>query len=147
MSWYNPKKLLHRVYEAGVLIKAIDGFFQLFTGLLLVFLTPAAFHSLMVALGHGSFSVDNKTSAALFFLSHGFVKLFLAVCLLLNKMWAYPTAMVALGLFVAYQTYQFVINPHIVLAIVTLLNVGILYLIYREWQVAKNRIVEVKSED
>lgn len=137
MPWFHPKTLLDRTYEAGIVIKAIDGFFQLLTGLLLILLTPAAFHTLMVHLGHGSFSVDNKLTAALFFLSHGFVKLFLAVCLLLNKMWAYPTALIALGLFACYQGYQLIRNPHIVLLIVTLLNVGIMYLIYREWQLAK----------
>lgn len=137
MPWFKPKTLLDKVYEAGILIKAIDGFFQLLTGTLLLLLTPAAFHSLMVHLGHGSFSVDNKLAASLFFLSHGFLKLFLAVCLLLNKMWAYPTALIALGLFTLYQGYQFATNPHAVLAVVTLLNIGIMYLIYREWLVSK----------
>lgn len=144
MPWFKPKTLLDKVYEAGVLIKAIDGFFQLLTGLLLILLTPAAFHSLMVHLGHGSFSFDNKMAASLFFLSHGFLKLFLAICLLLNKMWAYPVALVALGLFTLYQAYQFITHPHSVLAVVTILNAGIMYLIYREWHQARAKKVQIE---
>ena len=60
-------------------------------------------------------------------------------------MWAYPTALITLGLFTMYQAYQFITNPHAALAIVTVLNVGIMYLIYREWQQARAKKVQVEG--
>lgn len=138
MTWFHPKTLLDKTYEVGIIIKAIDGFFQLSASLLLLFMTPAAFHTLMSHLGHSGETLSaHKTTAILFLFSHGAVKLFLAICLLLNKHWAYPWALAALGVFTIYQMYHIIQRPSVGLAIITIINIGIMYLIYREWNVQK----------
>ena len=50
-----------------------------------------------------SLSIDQKAAATIYLLSHGVVELFLVVMILLNRIWAYPLYMVALGLLVLYQ--------------------------------------------
>ena len=135
MPWFHPKTLLDKTYEIGILIKGFDGTIEILTALLLIFLTPAAFDTLMSHLGHGGESLAaHKLSAILFLLSHGVVKVVLVVCLLRNKLWAYPWALAILGLFTLYQTYQIIRSPNWGLVIITALNVLIMFLIYREWQ-------------
>ena len=55
-----------------------------------------------------SLSIDQKSVAAFFLLSHRIVKLFLIVAVLRNKPWAYPAFMTALGLPISYQSYKLV---------------------------------------
>jgi hypothetical protein len=47
-----------------------------------------------------SFSIDQKTTATVYLLSHGVVEFFLVVMILRNRIWAYPVYMVALGLLI-----------------------------------------------
>jgi uncharacterized membrane protein len=58
----------------------------------------------------------------------------LVVCLLLNKIWAYPWALGALSLFLVYQVYQLVTEPTFGMAFLSVLDAIIIYLVYREWQ-------------
>ncbi len=135
MTWFHPKTLLDKTYEVGILIKGFDGTIEILTALLLIFLTPAAFHTLMGHLGKsGDVLTAHKLSTILFLLSHGVVKVVLVTCLLLNKLWAYPWALAALGVFTAIQTYQIITNPNPGIIFLTVLNVAIMFLIYREWQ-------------
>src|SRR5205085_9305329 len=53
-----------------------------------------------------SLSIDQKSAAAFFLLSHGIVKLFLIAAVLRNKPWAYPALMTALGLLISFEGYK-----------------------------------------
>ncbi|BCG83133.1 hypothetical protein MesoLj113b_66750 [Mesorhizobium sp. 113-3-3] len=46
-----------------------------------------------------NFSVSTQHFYAFYLLSHGIVKLALVVALLKNKLWAYPSSLIVLGLF------------------------------------------------
>ncbi len=138
MPWFHPKTLLDKTYEIGIIIKGFDGTVEILTALLLIFLTPAAFVTLMSHLGNsGKALSEHKLSAILFLMSHGIVKVVLVTCLLLNKLWAYPWALVALGIFTAIQIYQIFVSPSLGIIALTILNVAIMFLIYREWQKAR----------
>ncbi len=80
-----------------------------------------------LAAGHNIF-------AAAFLLTHGLVKVVLVICLLLNKLWAYPWALVVLSLFLVYQVYQLVVSPGFGMAFLTVLDIIIIGLVYREWR-------------
>lgn len=156
MSWFKPKSLLDKTYELGLLIKGIDGFFELVGGLLL-WLVPKdavgritkdltqnqldknphdfiATHILhlgqSIMHGHNGFAIA-------FLLTHGVIKLGLVIALLRNKLWAYPWALVILGLFLVYQVYSFVIHPTFGMGYLSVLDAIIIWLVWREWHKVK----------
>ncbi|HSX31426.1 MAG TPA: DUF2127 domain-containing protein [Candidatus Saccharimonadales bacterium] len=153
MNRFKPTSLLDRLYKIGLLLKGLDGVLELLGGVLLLALSsgtilhltkdltgselgedPHNFLALHVqhvghqlALGHNGF-------AAVFLLVHGGVKVGLVICLLLNKLWAYPVGLLVLGLLLMYQLYQLFVGPSIGMALLSALDVIIIGLIWREWR-------------
>jgi len=153
MPRFHPKTLLDKTYEIGIIIKGIDGTLELIGGVLVLALSPQAINGTtrfltqnslqenphnfiavhIVHAGH-SLASGHNIFAALFLLTHGLVKVVLVTCLLLNKLWAYPWALGALGLFLVYQAYQLITAPTLSMSLLTVLDIAIIGLIYREWQ-------------
>src|SRR5436309_211909 len=97
-----------RLFDAGVIIKGVDGAIQTLAGALLLFDASAVQSWIWVWINHrrpeqaGDFlarmlakaaallSTDTQTFAAYYLLGHGAVKVFLAVYLLRERMWAFP---------------------------------------------------------
>lgn len=156
MPWFRPKTLLDKTYEIGIVIKGIDGFFELLGGILVLTLTPSAIlhvtdffrqevfennsHNFIAhaidKTGH-QLASGQTTFAALFLLTHGLVKVGLVTALLLNKLWAYPWALGTLGAFLVYQIYLLATKPTFGMGFLTILDAAIIYLVYREWQKVK----------
>ena len=153
MPRFHPKTLLDKTYEIGIIIKGIDGTLELIGGVLVLALSPQAINSttrfltqnslqedphnfIAVHIAHAGHSLasGHNIFAALFLLTHGLVKVVLVTCLLLNKLWAYPWALGALGLFLVYQAYQLITAPTLGMSLLTVLDIAIIGLIYREWQ-------------
>ena len=153
MPWFHPKTLLDKTYEVGIIIKGIDGTLELIGGILVLVLSPGTILSITnfftqdalqenphnflanhLSEAGNHLASGQTTFAALFLLTHGLVKVVLVTCLLLNKFWAYPWALVVLTLFLVYQTYLLVTKTTFGMAFLTVLDVIIIYLVYREWQ-------------
>ena len=66
-------------------------------------------------------------------MAHGVVKVALVVALLLNKMWAYPWMIVVLLVFIGYQLYRIALSPTAGLIALTLFDVVIVVLTWREY--------------
>lgn len=153
MERFRPQGLLDRAYEIGIVIKGIDGVLELMGGIAVLVITPGTVNWItrlltqrelredphdfiathILRLGH-HLAYGHNYFAAAFLLTHGAVKVFLVVCLLLNKLWAYPWALGVLGLFLVYQIYQMVTAPTFAMAFLSVLDAVIIWLIYREWQ-------------
>ncbi|HEY5152423.1 MAG TPA: DUF2127 domain-containing protein [Candidatus Saccharimonadales bacterium] len=153
MPLFHPKTLLDKTYEIGILIKGIDGVLELIGGILVLVLNPHTitgitnfltqdalqenphnFIATHIAKAGSHLAAGHNIFAAAFLLTHGLVKVVLVTCLLLNKLWAYPWALVILGLFLVYQVYLLVTGPTFGMAFLSVLDVVIIGLIYREWQ-------------
>ncbi len=153
MSLFRPKTLLDKAYEIGIIIKGIDGVLELIGGLLVLtisphtvngvtnFLTqdalqenPHNFIAVHIAKAGHHLATGHNLFAAAFLLTHGLVKVVLVACLLLNKLWAYPWALVVLSLFLVYQFYLLITQPSFGMAFLSVLDMIIIWLIYREWQ-------------
>ena len=74
---------------------------------------------------------------AVYLLTHGAVKVVLVVALLLNKLWAYPWMIVVLLLFIAYQLYRISFDPTAGLIALTIFDVVIVLLTWREYRVQR----------
>lgn len=156
MEWFKPKTLLDKTYEVGIILKGIDGVLELIGAAALLFIPGHYFHAfshwiteLEAGSSHQGFISTHITRfgeelangrhvfAILFLLTHGLVKVVLVVCLLRNKLWAYPFGLVALTLFLVYQLYEMAIRPTFGMGFLTVLDAIIIWLVWREWHQVK----------
>jgi uncharacterized membrane protein len=152
-----PHSLLHATFRTGIAIKAVDGLLETVGGVLLWFIQPAemnrALHFLFqhelsrdphdfvanhllhmtAQLAHGSL-----VFASLFLLSHGIVKIVLAIALWMDDLWAYPLAIFVFGAFTVYQVYRYAHTYSLGLLVLTILDVAIVWLTWAEYRVQKS---------
>ena len=152
MPLFRPQSLLDKTYEVGIIIKGIDGLLELAGGILILALSPHTitgitafltqdalqenphnFVALRIQTAGHHLATTSHAFAAAFLLTHGLVKVVLVTCLMLNKLWAYPWALGALGLFLVYQIYLLVTKPTFSMAFLSILDAVIIWLIWREW--------------
>ncbi len=70
---------------------------------------------------------------AYYLLSHGAVKLFLVWALLKRYRWAYPAAIVVLGLFIVYQLARFAGTHSVPIIILTAFDLFVIWIIWMEY--------------
>jgi uncharacterized membrane protein len=152
------QKRVHLFFKIGVVAKGIDGLLEAVSGFSLFFVTTGSLRHWVDWLTEGELqedpddfvathlvtffnhlSIHTKYFAAIFLLIHGIVKLGLVTGLLLGKLWAYPTAMSVLGLFFGYQIYRIIHTHSIGLAFLSVIDLLILILIWRDYQYLKAR--------
>jgi len=148
----NRTPLLHRLFELGVFTKGVDGVLELFGGLLLLLLSPAAIRGTIFLLVQGELKEDptdlmanllvhnagtviqTRVPASVFLIVHGVVKLALVGGLVTNKLWSYPAAIVVFTEFTIYQVYQLTHRYSLFLEIVTVLDIVIVLLVIAEYR-------------
>lgn len=152
------ERQFHLLFKIGVVIKGIDGALEAIAGMALCFTSTAALQNLVDVLTQGELqedpndfvanhlvnffhqlSVNTEHFAAVYLMTYGFTKVGLAIGLLQGKLKAYPAALVILGLFLGYQIYRFSHNHSLGLAFVSLLDLAILVVIWRDYQMMKAR--------
>lgn len=150
---FRPQDGLDRLFAVSVAIKGLDGLLELLGGLALLLLTPEKVEAIAAAFAHSVLGAvlpdavsgwaiagaERLTSSGLAFgaaylLAHGVLKVFLVAALLRNKLWAYPWMVAVLVGFVAYQSVAFVHAPSLGLAVLTLFDVAVIALTWREYR-------------
>jgi uncharacterized membrane protein len=146
-------KIFHKGFKLGILMKAIDGALEVIGGVLLLFLSPVRLgrvigwltqHELsedpkdivanfLIRLG-SKFTIGTQYFGVFYLVSHGTVKLVLVLLLWRRKVWAYPVTMIALSLFVAYQSYRYTLYHSTGLIFLTLLDVLVILLTFIEYK-------------
>jgi uncharacterized membrane protein len=145
---------LHRLFQVAVVLKGIDGILELIGGALLLLVSPATLHRLVIvltqhelaeepddwlvaALRHAadSFSMETKHFASAYLIGHGVLKVFLAASLLRERLWAFPVALAVLAVFVIYQLHRFGRTHSLVLLALTVVDIVVMALIWREYRV------------
>jgi len=156
MAWFHPRSLLDKTYEIGIIVKGVDGLLELIGGILVLAVPPHAVATLVRFLTESELAEDphdfvathilhygnslthgSHTFAAAFLLTHGITKIIIVACLLRNKLWAYPFALVVFTLFIAYQGYELIVHATVGMSLLTVLDIFILWLIWREWRKVK----------
>src|SRR5664280_645590 len=119
------EKQVHLLFKIGVWSKGIDGALEMIVGFALLFTSPGSLRNLVGWLTQGELqedptdfvathlveffhhlSISTKHFASAYLLVYGITKMGLAAGLLRGKLWSYPTALAALGIFLCYQTYR-----------------------------------------
>jgi uncharacterized membrane protein len=153
------EKQIHLLFKIGVALKGLDGAVEAVVGVALFFTSTASLRNLVDWLTQGELeedpndfianhlvdffhhlSINTEHFAAIYLLAYGLVKIGLVAGLLREKLWAYPTALIVLGLFLGYQIYRFSHNHSPGLAFVSLLDLIILAVIWRDYQYLKARL-------
>ncbi len=126
---------------------------EIFGGILLFFISPAKLtHLTLLLTAHRlsanphswvaltlihaveNVSLDSKFFASVYLLSHGLLKIFLVISLIREELWAYPTAMAILGVFVVYQSQRITYTHSMGLLVFTLFDTVIFFLVLREYR-------------
>ena len=147
--------VIRRVFALGLWLKGFDGILELVGGLALLAFSNGTLSRLAIvltqhelaedprdlvanAIRHASaqFSASTQLFGAFYLLAHGMVKILLVVGLLRGERWAYPFAIVFLGLFIAYQSYRLSYAFSIGLALLTLFDIAIVALTIREYRLS-----------
>jgi uncharacterized membrane protein len=144
--------LLDRIFHTGITLKGIGGVLETIGGILLCFISPASMSQTVQWLFLQEFSRDpdgfltthvlkessklanmDPTFASLYLLSHGITKVALVVCLWLNKLWAYPLTMLVFAGFCVYQIHRYTRTHSIMLVLLTIFDLFLIYLTWREY--------------
>jgi uncharacterized membrane protein len=150
------EKQIHLLFKIGVWSKGVDGTLEAITGFALLFTTTASLRNLVDWLTQGELqedptdfvanhlvvffhqlSISTKHFASIYLLVYGITKIGLAAGLLRGKLWSYPIALAVLGLFFCYQMYRLSHNHSIGLALLSVIDLVVLVLIWRDYKYMK----------
>jgi uncharacterized membrane protein len=159
VSRLRPSGLLDWTFEIALVIKGLDGVLEIVGGTLLLFVSKAQLDAWVVALtqhelsedpndfvathllsAEGGMSGGSLTFAALYLLAHGVVKVVLVAAVLKDRLWAYPWMIGFLVVFIVYQAYLLVVAPTVGIALLTVFDVFVVWLTYREY--GKRRLLQ-----
>jgi uncharacterized membrane protein len=143
---------LDRTFRVILILKGLDGVLELVGGILLLLVTPQQIgaiarlltqhelsedpHDLIAnALVHATGNLPPSASlfGAAYLLLHGLVKVVLVWAVLQEKLWAYPWMIAFLLVFIAYQLYKILVSFSWGLALLTVFDIFIVWLTWREY--------------
>ena len=153
MKLSDKKRVIHILFDIGVIGKAVDGLLEIVGGGLLFFVNPAQLNWTVRVVTQHELSEDphnflarflvrsvqqlspaTKVFAAVFLLWHGAVKVVLVWALLRKQWWAYPLAIVAFGLFLVYQIYRYLHTSSLWLLALSILDLFVIVLTWLEYK-------------
>lgn len=153
------ERRIHQAFEISVLLKGAHAATECLGGLALTltsnewirnFVTQATQTELIedrrdfvanhLAIWAQGFSIETQHFYAWYLLSHGLVKLALVAGLLMRKLWAYPTTVVVLGLFILYQLYRYTHTHGLGLLLLTTLDVVVVGLTWHEYSLMRRHL-------
>lgn len=148
----HKRDALDTTFNVTLILKGLDGVLELLGGVLLLVIAPATIDHFARWLTQHELSQDphdflarhllhvtanlHKTQlfGALYLLFHGAAKVVMVAGLWRREHWAYPVAFVFLGGFAVYQIYRMTFAPSIGLALLTVFDVFMLWLTWREYR-------------
>jgi len=152
VNWFKSGDLLDRAFAVGIILKGLDGVLEVVGGVLLLVVKPSTIDQLSRALTQHELSEDphdflathllhaadrltgpSLEFGALYLLSHGLIKIVLVAALLRDKIWAYPWMIAFLIVFIIYQVYRMTFAFSIGLLGLTVFDVVVVWLTFREY--------------
>lgn len=165
MAWYHPKTALDKVFEYGIILKGLDGLLELLAALFLLFIRPEQIQGFVAFVTHKEILEDphdflanflihstsdihamTVTYAIIYLLIHATIKLVAVIGILRKQLWAYPFSLITLGGLVVYQVYSMIDSFSVGMLLLTIFDVVILWLIWREYGTAKQTLGKKSAE-
>lgn len=153
----NAKTLFHRAYQVGIVLKGLDGMFEIAGGTALLLTSQPVIRHLAALLTREELAEDPRDFiathavhlaqnlslgtqhfAGLYLLAHGLIKVGLVAGLLRGLHGSYPIALLFLTAFIAYQIYRLSHALSLSLGLLTVIDIAIVVLIWHEWRRVKS---------
>ena len=150
------RKIEHRLFLLSVWSKGTAGLVETIGGLLLLFIPQAGLNAFVIFLTAPELAedptdrvatalqsivhqlgADTKLFASGYLIIHGVIKVLLVAGLLGGRLWSYSLSLWFLAAFVVYQLYRFLFTHSLWLIALTVLDLIVAFLIWREYQVRK----------
>jgi uncharacterized membrane protein len=148
---------LDRAFRISIILKGLDGALEIAGGLALLFVSPSSINHFVRAITahelaenphdlianhllHAASQLSRSTTlfGAFYLLIHGVAKVALIVLVLREKLWAYPWLIGLLLAFVVYQVYRLSYRFSVGLLLLTLFDLFVAYLTWREYQAKRS---------
>ncbi len=150
-----------RFFRISIVLKGLHSLFEIFGGIALYVIHPDTIQRLISRLTQNELledrrdliantlrqaaehlSISGKTFAAFYLLSHGVIKLLLVIELLRKRLWAYPASLAMFAAFIAYQLYRYTHTHAIELIILTVFDLAVMWLVWREYRIVKEQNIQ-----
>ena len=150
------RKIEHTFFLLSVWSKGVAGLLETTGGLLLLFIPHTGLNALVVFLTAPELAedptdriatllqrmvqelgADTKLFASGYLIVHGIIKVFLVAGLLGRRLWSYPVSLWFLASFIAYQAYRFFFTHSLWMIALTIVDLIVAFLIWREYQARK----------
>ena len=150
--FFAKNKVWHNLFEITILVKGVNGIWEIAVGALFLFFQTDNIYSMIMGVSQygfaadylerqaNDFSLNTQYFIAAYFLFYGVVNLFLMVCLLQKKLWAYPAAIAFFMAFIVYLCYRFYVYRSGLLLCFIAFDMAFVALTYLEHRRIKNRI-------
>ena len=151
---------IREYFRISIFIKGLVSILEIIGGTLALVVPVSIVTRYMVSLGEGELSEDGHDFIAshliqmahslslkgglfigVYLLSRGLIKLLLVIALLKDQLWAYPSSLAVLGLFMFYQIYEIYHTHSVFLIALTLFDFVVMWVIWREYEVLKSHLV------
>ena len=150
------REIEHTFFLVSVWSKGVAGLLETIGGLLLLFIPHTGLNALVVFLTAPELAedpadriatflqrmvhdlaADTKLFASGYLIVHGIIKVFLVAGLLRRRLWSYPVSLWFLAGFIAYQAYRFFFTHSLWMIALTVVDLIVAFLIWREYQARK----------
>jgi uncharacterized membrane protein len=147
------RKIEHGLFLLSVWSKGIAGLVETISGLVLLWIPQTGLKAFVVALTAPELAedptdrvatllqrivhdltADTKLFVSGYLVIHGVIKVLLVVGLLGRRLWSYPVSLWFLAAFIAYQVYRFLSTHSLWLISLTVLDLIVAFLIWREYR-------------
>ncbi|MDA8382723.1 MAG: DUF2127 domain-containing protein [Betaproteobacteria bacterium] len=152
-------RIEHRLFLVGVWIKGLAGLIEAIGGGLALAINPAVLRSFVLFLTAPELAEDPSDLVAnflrrsirhysgkvqlftgIYLVAHGLIKIGLVIGLLRDKLWAYPLSLWFVAAFVVYQCYRFAHTHSAWLLFLTVFDLAVMALIWREYRWQEGRV-------
>lgn len=153
--------MIDKVFAGSIALKGASGLLELVSGFILLFINPATIHRMVISVTSKELLKDphdklahfllhetqhiytgSKTFAIAYLWIHAALKLTTVAGILKNWLWVYPFSLLTLGLLIVYQFISIFLKPSIGMILLTIFDVFILFLIWREYGKVKASLTE-----
>ncbi|HEX3099968.1 MAG TPA: DUF2127 domain-containing protein [Patescibacteria group bacterium] len=140
------QKHWHTLFEASVVIKAINGTWETISGFALLFISNGFINKALAS--HQTItshiSSGTKDFAGLYILSHGLINIFLAYHLYRNRLWAFWVSMGFFSGSILYLIYRATSQPSLLLFTLIIFDTFFVFLTWHEFQYRKELVAQTK---
>lgn len=156
-SIFKNTKIIDKLFEIGIWIKAVFGFFEILGGMLFAFSGQVIVDNILIYFAQqeiaddsgdlisnylvkfaNNFSFNTQIFAVAYLLFHGAVNILLVVFLTKNKIWFFPWAIGLLSSFVVYQVYRYFHTYSLTLLFLIMFDCIFLSVVWLEYKKKKN---------